>query len=107
MKTRLALLSIMALLVTASILSVPKDACADCTCRGMSDGPIFTGSGDSCTTAQSNLRSQALADARADCSPFSVCSTTLTITTACYFDAASQTYMIQGTMHYGCWLCTT
>ncbi|MFL6233335.1 MAG: hypothetical protein ACJ76N_09400 [Thermoanaerobaculia bacterium] len=105
MKTRIALLLTMALLVTASILSAPRNACADCTCRGMSDGPTFTGTGDSCTTAQSNLRSQGLADARADCSPFTTCSTALNITTACYFDSASQTYKIGGYMHYGCWVC--
>ena len=72
----------------------------------MSDGPPFIGSGDSCTTAQSDLRVQAYGDARAECGPFAVCSHQLNITTACYFDSASQSYKIGGYMHYGCWLCT-
>lgn len=107
MRIRATLLLTMAVLVTASILSVPRNACAeDCTCRGMMDGPTFIGTGDSCTTATSNLRGQAYADAKADCGPFAVCSAQLNITTACYFDSASQSYKIGGYMRHGCLLCT-
>jgi hypothetical protein len=117
MKIRAALLlAVMAVLFTAAILSVPRSASSaeNCTCRGMSDGPTFIGTGDSCTTAQSNLKVQAYEDAKAECTitqsttvrELAVCSNQLNITTACYFDSASQTYKIGGYMHYGCWLCT-
>lgn len=106
MKARLAFLLLTLVLAVAAIVSVPKTASALCRCLGSLSTQTYSGMGASCSEAEANLRSQANEEAQITCFPDSVCSSSLVIDTACYWDPAGGVYRISGHMTYKCFHCS-